>query len=98
MHAKGWSREQAIEYMQDNTALSHTDIVAEVERYLALPGQALAYMIGRLKLLELREKSQQALGEQYDIRDYHRVVLSDGSLPLFILEQQVDQWIENSQS
>ncbi|MGH1372246.1 MAG: DUF885 domain-containing protein [Cellvibrionaceae bacterium] len=98
MHAKGWSREQAIEYMQDNTALSHTDIVAEVERYLALPGQALAYMIGRLKLLELREKSQQALGEQYDIRDYHRVVLSDGSLPLFILEQQVDQWIEDSQS
>ncbi len=98
MHAKGWSREQAIEYMQDNTALSHADIVAEVERYLALPGQALAYMIGRLKLLELREKSQQALGEKYDIRDYHRVVLSDGSLPLFILEQQVDQWIEDSQS
>lgn len=98
MHAKGWSRERAIEYMQDNTALSHGDIVAEVERYVALPGQALAYMIGRLKLLELREKSQQALGEQYDIRDYHRVVLSDGSLPLFILEQQVDQWIEDTQS
>ena len=98
MHAKGWTREEAIAYMQDNTALSHTDIVAEVERYAALPGQALAYMIGRLKLLELREKSEQALGDVYDIRDYHRVVLSDGSLPLSILEQQVDQWIENTRS
>ncbi len=98
MHAKGWTREDAIAYMQDNTALSHTDIVAEVERYAALPGQALAYMIGRLKLLELREKSEQALGETYDIRDYHRVVLSDGALPLSILEQQVDQWIENTRS
>ncbi len=98
MHAKGWTREDAIAYMKENTALSHTDIVAEVERYAALPGQALAYMIGRLKLLELREKSEQTLGEAYDIRDYHRVVLSDGSLPLSILEQQVDQWIENTRS
>ncbi|NIB42707.1 DUF885 domain-containing protein [Pseudomaricurvus alkylphenolicus] len=93
MHAKGWSREQAIELMAANTALSHTDIVAEVERYIALPGQALAYMIGRLKLLELRERAQITLGDKYDIRDYHRVVLSDGSLPLSILEQQVDRWI-----
>lgn len=96
MHAKGWSREQAIEYMAHNSALSHTDIVAEVERYMAMPGQALAYMIGRLKLLELRERAEQQLGEQYDIRDYHRVVLSDGSLPLSILERQVDDWIKRS--
>ncbi len=93
MHAKGWSREQAIDYMKQNTALSETDIIAEVERYIALPGQALSYMIGRLKLLELRDRAEEKLGDKFDIRDYHRVVLSNGSLPLAILEQQVDAWI-----
>jgi len=93
LHANGWSRQQAIDFMKAHTALADTDIVAEVERYMAIPGQALAYKIGKLKLLELRQRAESALGEAYDIRDYHREVLTDGALPLGILEAKVDRWI-----
>lgn len=98
LHAKGWSRQQAIDFMKAHTALADTDIVAEVERYMAIPGQALAYKIGKLKLLELRQRAESALGEAYDIRDYHREVLTDGALPLGILEAKVDRWIAETKS
>ena len=96
LHAKGWSREQAIDYMRANTALGEADIVAEVERYIAWPGQALAYKIGELKIRELRDRAQQKLGPRFDIREFHSQVLLDGSLPLAVLEAKIDRWISTS--
>jgi uncharacterized protein (DUF885 family) len=93
IHAKGWTREQAIRYMLDNSGLPETDVTAEVERYIAIPGQALAYKVGQLKILELRARAEQALGERFDIRGFHDQVLNSGSLPLTILEQKIDAWI-----
>jgi uncharacterized protein (DUF885 family) len=93
MHAKGWTREQAIEYMGANTAIGETDIVAEVERYIAIPGQALAYKIGQLKIRELRSRAEQKLGGKFNIRDFHTQILKDGSLPLAVLEAKIDRWI-----
>ncbi|WP_390591390.1 DUF885 domain-containing protein [Simiduia litorea] len=93
MHAQGWSREQAITFMQENLALSDTDIVAEVERYIAYHGQALSYKIGQLKLLELRARAQEQLGEKFDIKAFHRQILIDGAMPLAILEAKVNRWI-----
>ncbi|MDN3640715.1 DUF885 domain-containing protein [Simiduia curdlanivorans] len=93
MHAQGWSREQAIAFMQDNLALSDTDIVAEVERYIAYHGQALSYKIGQLKLLELRARAQEKLGDRFDIKAFHRQILIDGAMPLAILEAKIDRWI-----
>lgn len=93
LHAKRWSREQAIEYFQRNSLLSERDIVKEVERYLTNPGQATSYKIGELKIMELRQRAQAALGSRFDIRDFHAVVLGSGSVPLAVLEDQVDAWI-----
>ena len=93
MHAKGWTREQAIDFMKQNLALSDTDIVAEVERYIAYHGQALSYKIGQLKLLELRARAQEKLGDEFDIKAFHRQVLIDGAMPLAILEAKIDRWI-----
>ena len=93
LHAKGWSREQAIEYMLDNSTMAKSDVEAEVERYMALPGQALSYKIGQLKIIELRQLAQQKLGERFDIKAFHNQVLLDGSLPLAILEQKINHWI-----
>ena len=93
IHAKGWTREQAIRYMLDNSGLSETEIVAEVERYIAIPGQALAYKIGQLKILELRAKAERELGPRFDIRDFHAQVLMTGALPMTVLEQKIDNWI-----
>jgi uncharacterized protein (DUF885 family) len=94
LHAKGWTREQVLDYMKANSSTSDTRAVAETERYMAIPGQALAYKIGELKILELREKAQQALGEGFNIRDFHAELLRHGSLPLDVLEERIDQWIE----
>ncbi|HEX8379035.1 MAG TPA: DUF885 domain-containing protein [Allosphingosinicella sp.] len=94
LHSKRWTREQAIEYFQANSLLSERDIVKEVERYINNPGQATSYKIGQLKILELRERARTALGERFDIRDFHAAVLENGPLPLDILEQQVDAYIE----
>lgn len=94
MHAMGWSREQAIQYMLDNSAMAKSDVVAEVERYMALPGQALSYKIGQLKLIELRERAQQQLGDKFDNRAFHNQVLMDGSLPMAVLEAKIDRWID----
>ena len=93
LHAKGWSRDQAIAYMLANSAMGRTDATAEVERYIAIPGQALAYKIGQLKILELRERARRALGEGFDIRDFHEQVLGTGALPLTVLERKIDDWI-----
>ena len=93
IHAKGWTREQAIRYMLDNSGMSETEVVAEVERYIAIPGQALAYKIGQLKILELRARAEQALGDRFDLRDFHAQVLMTGALPLTVLERKIDDWI-----
>jgi len=79
--------------MLDNTGMTESDVIAEIERYFVLPGQATAYKVGMTKILELREKAKQALGDRYDVRDFHRAVLNNGSVPLNILEQLVDQYI-----
>lgn len=93
MHALGWSRERAVEFMTQNTALSHHEISTEINRYIAVPGQALAYKMGELKIRELREMAQEKLGEMFDIREFHDAVLLNGSVPLPILEDQVDRYI-----
>jgi uncharacterized protein (DUF885 family) len=93
IHHKRWSREQAIDYFTRNGLLSRLDATKEVERYFNNPGQATSYMIGQLKIFELRRRAQQALGERFDIRDFHAVVLENGPLPLDVLEQLVDRYI-----
>lgn len=93
IHAKRWTREQAIEYMLANTGMPETDVVAEVERYIVLPGQACAYKVGQLTILELRERARRQLGDRFDLRAFHDVVLGSGALPLELLERVVDEWI-----
>lgn len=93
LHAKRWSREDAIAYFQQNSLLSERDVVKEVERYITNPGQATSYKIGELKIEELRARAEAALGARFDIKDYHAVVLGSGSVPLDVLEDQVDAWI-----
>ena len=93
IHAKGWSRDKAIDYMMANTALGPTDAIAEVERYIALPGQALTYKLGELKIKELKARAQRELGGRFDVRLFHRTILDGGSLPLEILDQKVARWI-----
>ena len=96
IHYKGWSRDDAINLFLENTAKSQLDIENEVDRYIAWPGQALAYKIGQLKILELRQKSEKELGDKYDIKDFHHEILKRGSVPLDILEDYINEWIENT--
>ena len=96
MHYKDWSRQDAIDLFIENTAKSRLDIENEVDRYIAWPGQALAYKIGQLKILELRNKAELELGDKYDIKDFHYEVLKRGSLPLDILEEYINEWIKES--
>jgi uncharacterized protein (DUF885 family) len=98
IHAMRWSREQSIEYMLANTGMAESDVVAEVERYFVLPGQATAYKVGMIKLLELRERARAELGEAFDIREFHDVILTNGSMPLDILEELVDDYIRSARS
>ena len=93
IHYKHWTRDQAISYMVENTGMSETDVTAEIERYFVMPGQALAYKAGMMKILELRERAKQKLGDKFDIKQFHDVVLGNGALPLALLEQVVDEWI-----
>ncbi len=93
IHSKGWTREKAIDYMLANSDMGRTDATAEVERYIAIPTQALAYKIGALTIQRLRKKAEAELGTKFDIRDFHAQVLMTGSLPLPILEQKIDRWI-----
>ena len=94
LHARGWTREQAVEYFRANTAIGDTDIQAEVDRYIAWPGQALAYKLGQLRILELRSRAQARLGARFDVRAFHAQVVESGSLPLAVLERKIDRWIE----
>ena len=93
IHAQRWTREQAIEYMVQNTGMPETDVVAEVERYIVSPGQACAYKVGQLAILSLRDRARQALGAHFDLRAFHDVVLGQGALPLELLERKVDDWV-----
>lgn len=93
LHAKGWSRQQVIDYMLANSAVGMTQAVSETERYMAIPGQALAYKIGELKIIELRRRAEAALGTRFDLKAFHTEVLKDGSLPLDVLETRIDRWI-----
>ena len=93
LHHKRWTREQAIKYVEDNSADAPGGIVKAIERYIIYPGQATAYMVGRLKISELRDKAQKALGKKFDVRGFHDTVLKSGPVPLDVLEEQVDAWI-----
>lgn len=93
IHAKGWTREQAIEYALANSSQSPVTVTAEVERFMAIPGQALAYKIGQLKITELRRRAEQELGAKFDVKAFHRAVLEDGALPLEVLEEKINRWI-----
>jgi uncharacterized protein (DUF885 family) len=93
IHTKGWTREQAIQYMVDNTGMSDSEVTTEIERYMALPGQACAYKVGELKILELRDRAKAAFGDRFSIKDFHVVILENGALPLTVLEKLVDEWI-----
>lgn len=96
IHAKGWSRDEALRFMTDNTGLSEGNIRAEIDRYISWPGQALAYKLGELKIRELRERAETSLGDRFDIRDFHDVVLANGALPLAMLEQVVAAYIDGA--
>ncbi|MDC0916967.1 DUF885 domain-containing protein [Flavobacteriaceae bacterium] len=96
MHSKGWTREQAIQYSLDHEAESEASIISEIERYMATPGQALSYKMGQIKIRTLRTKAEQKLGAQFDVRAFHSQVLNSGSLPLVLLEEKIENWI-NSQ-
>ncbi|MBK7902678.1 MAG: DUF885 family protein [Proteobacteria bacterium] len=93
LHSKGWTREQVLEYMDANSSAAEARRVSETERYMAIPGQALAYKIGQLKISELRARAEKELGPGFDVRKFHTAVLMDGALPLDVLEAKVDRWI-----
>ncbi|MEM6475229.1 MAG: DUF885 domain-containing protein [Pseudomonadota bacterium] len=94
LHSKGWSKERAVAYMLDNTALTEANVDAEVNRYMTWPGQALAYKVGELKIRELRARAEEKLGANFDLRAFHDTVLENGSIPLSVLEEHVDRWID----
>src|SRR5258708_9641572 len=93
IHSKGWTRDQAMEYTLRHSGESKTDATAEVERYIAIPSQAVAYKIGSLTIQRLRDKAKSALGPKFDIREFHAQVLNSGALPLAILEEKINSWI-----
>lgn len=93
LHYKGWTRQQAIDFFKDNAAKTEHDIINEIDRYIGNPGQALAYKIGQLKMLTLRERAERRLGEKFDVRAFHDQLLGAGALPLDLLEQRMDEWL-----
>jgi uncharacterized protein (DUF885 family) len=93
MHAKGWTRQQAVDFLREHTPMSHLEIDAEIDRYIGYPGQALSYMVGRLEINRLRAFAEEALGDRFDIREFHDVVLGNGSLPLAVLADVVTRWV-----
>ncbi len=96
LHTRGWSREKAIAYMLDNSSLARSDVEAEVERYIANPGQALGYKVGQIRIREMRNKAQAALGARFDLREFHGQVLRDGALPMDVLEAKIDRWVRSA--
>jgi len=98
MHMYGWSREKAMAFMQDNTALSLHNVKTETDRYISWPGQALSYKVGELTIKRLRQQVETALGEHFDVREFHNQILKNGSVPLFVLEQQIEQYIKEEKT
>jgi len=97
IHAKGWTRQQVLDYMYANSAVSETRAVSEAERFMAIPGQALAYKIGMLKIREIRANAEAALGDKFDVQAFHTEILKDGSLPLSMLETKLERWVNSQQ-
>jgi uncharacterized protein (DUF885 family) len=95
LHDKRWTREQAIEYMLDYTGMGTHEVTAEIERYLVMPAQALAYKLGMLRILELRARAEERLGEEFSLAEFHNVVLTNGALPLDMLERVVEEWLRD---
>ena len=93
IHAKGWTRQQAIDYLAENTALSMSDVIGQIDRYISWPAQALAYKIGEIKIRELRQLAEHELGDSFDIRLFHDQMLKNGSLPMALLEELTKDWI-----
>jgi uncharacterized protein (DUF885 family) len=98
LHARGWSRERAIQYMLENSSMAGSDVSAEVDRYIADPGQALGYQVGQMKIRELRSRAEAQLGARFDVKQFHSQVLRDGALPLGVLEAKIDRWIESTRA
>ena len=98
VHYKHWSRDQMLDYFRQHTAMDEQNIVTEVDRYIAWPGQALAYKLGQMKIIELRERARSRLGERFDIRAFHDTVLAQGPVPLDVLEKRMDQWVGSQRS
>lgn len=97
LHTKGWTREQAIRYSLDHEAEPESSIISEIERYMAIPGQALSYKVGQLKIRELRTKAEEKLGDSFSIREFHNKVLESGCMPLKLLEDKIDRWIASKE-
>jgi uncharacterized protein (DUF885 family) len=95
IHSMKWDRQRAIDFFMANAPKAELDIVNEIDRYIAWPGQALGYKIGQMKIRELRERARERLGKDYDIREYHDMVLRNGAVPLDILEQNVNAWLDS---
>ena len=93
IHAKGWSREQAIRYMLETSSMAQSDVVAEVERYIAVPGLALGYKVGQLTITGLRREAERELGPRFDVKAFHREVLADGALPIDVLRTKLREWV-----
>ena len=93
MHHKRWTREEGMTYMKETTGMSDTEVRVEIERYIVWPGQATSYKMGMLKILELRKRAQEAMGDNFDLKDFHSIVLDQGIVPLFVLEGLIDNWI-----
>jgi uncharacterized protein (DUF885 family) len=98
LHSLGWTRDQAIRYLADNSGVHEDYAAAEIDRYIVLPGQALGYKVGELKIKALRAKAKAALGERFDLRRFHNAVLDDGAVPLTVLEARIDEWIARERS
>lgn len=98
LHTRGWTRDRAIAYMLENSSLAHSDALAEVERYIAIPGQALGYKIGQIRIREIRSAAEAALGTDFDVREFHGQVLRDGSLPLAVLEAKIQRWVRDKKN
>jgi uncharacterized protein (DUF885 family) len=96
MHHLGWSRQQAIDFMTSNTATTPANVRNEIDRYIAWPGQALAYVTGKREIIRLRERARSALGPRFDLRQFHHAVLRNGAVPLTVLDQEVGRWTRSA--